>query len=773
MTTVHAEDRGASAASVQFDTKVLADRGYGEDVARFFAQRARFLPGVQMASVSINAGYAQLMDVRFNGDGDVCFDRQLLSRLRLRRADDLAEESCHDVRRLFPGSRVELQPGMSRVAIVVPEDAFDPDARDGASQRGGRAVMMNYRVFAQRFDGAVGSRDYFQAQIEPGFNIDNWVFRSSEVYTKSASLSTTQWQNAYVQRNIESLSSLWQAGSLYAASDFYAGLPVLGAQWFSDTAQAQAAPLVVPIQGIATSHAVIELRQRGQVIYRTVVSPGPYALSEVTGLMPGAEIEVRVTEEDGIVSQFIVPAPMAESAADLPTTYHMGGGRYRSLFYGEDAPRAPMLAYGDYAFSISPHMRLGSGAMVAQGYQNASMQWSLATRQQWVSAGLSTSHAQSLGSGVMGQAQASMTWFGNVSGGVAWQLRSRQYAMLEDSLWPNAQSTYTQSLSASVNWASLRWGAFAYTLTHAGDALGTSFLHAFTATRRLGRLQLNVSWQRDRYGRSAAYLALSLPLGRESVSARYYQNGRGDNAAAMSYQGRVGNNVGYQVDGYRDDSGSRVSASAQANSAYAQWAGGLSQTTTGQRSFYASATGSMVLTGDRALALSANRLGDSFVVVKVPELTGLRLNGPGTQATVSRLGTALLSMPYPYRTTRIQVDGKSLPLNYRLETTQLELNLARGAVFTQSMLATAIRQLVLQARMRDGSTAPQGTSVFNEQGDFVGTVVGDGNVLLINADIGTSLYLEPIGASRCKLQYTVPQRFDPELPYQEAPASCE
>lgn len=83
-------------------------------------------------------------------------------------------------------------------------------------------------------------------------------------------------QETYVLRAVESLKSVVQLGEFGLVGNTFSGLPVTGVQLYSDNAQLNDTQLIVPIEGIANTNATIEIRQRGRVIYRTVVAPGPF-----------------------------------------------------------------------------------------------------------------------------------------------------------------------------------------------------------------------------------------------------------------------------------------------------------------------------------------------------------------------------------------------------------------------------------------------------------------------------------------------------------------
>ncbi|SFS18608.1 outer membrane usher protein [Dyella sp. OK004] len=779
-TDIHASavDTAAGSAEILFDTKLLANRGYSEEVARFFSREARFLPGQKQVTVTVNAGRGQLREVRFDGEGQVCFERALLHQLGMRVPETPEGDACLDSKEVFPAMRVDLKPGIARVNLIVPEDAFDPAARESAYRRGGRAALLNYSVFARRLQGGGSGGDYFQAQLESGLNVDNWAFRSQGTYTRAKFSAGYQHQAAYVQRGIESMQSLLQAGQINAASDGFGGMPIIGAQIYSDNAQIGTGALAVPIQGIAETQAVIELRQRGQVIYRTVVAPGPFSLSDIGAVAGHADIDVVVMEEDGRTTRFSVPAPMSAATVSAPPIYHLGVGRYRLGAYDASAiTAAPWLVYGDYAFNVRPNLRLIQSALLAKRYQGLSAQASLSTESSaWVGANLRVSRSAPKGVGYEWQVQGSTSLGGNVSAGLSWQSRTRKFSVLEDTIYRYDGEGYVapflQSLSASLGWSSMMWGSFGYSVSHTRDVTGSYITHSLNAGRKLGRAHVNLSLQKGVQSYKAAYLSVTMPLGRDRLSTRLYHRNTGAHRVAANYQGKLSSDVGYQLDASGTGNERSLSASVAAQAAYAQWSGGVSQSSQGSRSMYGSATGSMVVTDDRTVAMGAGKVSDTFAVVKVPDLSGLRLTGSGSGVRTSAWGTALVPTIYPYHPSRIQVDGKSLPLNYRLETTAIELNLARGSVMTQTIGATEIRQLMLQVRMPNGSFARVGSSVLNSDGDFMGTVIGEGNLILTNADIGKPVYLESSGAPRCQVSYETPERFDPESPYEEAPATC-
>jgi outer membrane usher protein len=774
---------GASHASplgpggeVNFDLKQLAGAGFSAEVAQFFSHEVRFLPGVHMVGVSVNAGTRQDRQVRFDAEGRPCFDASLLTQLGMTSPTDAEGEACVDMAGAFPGWRVELRPGQSQMDLTVPQSAFVSGVGDGY-QRGGTAALLNYDLFASRYQSRFSDRGYLNARLEAGINADNWAVRSRGSYSHDGERSRYVQQETYAQRPIERLSALLQVGQLSTMSDGFGGLPILGAQLYSDAAQGANERLPVPIQGIADTHAVVEVRQRGQVVYRTVVAPGPYTISDVGAVTRGTDIEVVVTEEDGRSSRFVVPAPLAASQRPQPATFRVGAGKYRPLRGQVLVGPAPWVAYGDYAFNVIDAMRLSSSALLAQRYQGASAQTTFAAGERtWWGFGARVSRTPGHGLGHEWQVQGNASLGAGLYGGLSWQSRSRGFRLLEDTLLFRQQpedyvASFQRSLSASLGWSHARWGSIAYGLSRTKSEAGDATSHTLTASRRFGNVSANLSLQKAEGRGLAAFLNLQIPLGRDSVNARAYRYENGQQSVGAAYMGRLTPDVSYQVEAMHSDASRRLGASMQARTAYASLSGGVSQIDSHTRSFYGSASGGMALTGDGLFAMSSSRVSDTFAVVKIPSVSGIRMNATGGSAKTSVFGTALVPSIYPYRNARIQLDGKSLPFNYRFDTTAIDLKVARGTVSTHVIGARELRQLMLTVRTADGRPARVGSSIFNGDGDFMGTVVGEGNIVLDNEEIGQPVYMDHHG-TRCEIRYDVPTRFDPERPYEEAEATC-
>jgi outer membrane usher protein len=86
------------------------------------------------------------------------------------------------------------------------------------------------------------------------------------------------------------------------------------------------------VRGTAQSNARVTIRQNGQVIYETNVSPGPFEIKDLYATGYGGNLDVTVTEADGRTESFTVPyASVAQSLRPGTTRFSVTQGSYVTI----------------------------------------------------------------------------------------------------------------------------------------------------------------------------------------------------------------------------------------------------------------------------------------------------------------------------------------------------------------------------------------------------------------------------------------------------------
>lgn len=299
----------------------------------------------------------------------------------------------------------------------------------------------------------------------------------------------------------------------------------------------------------------------------------------------------------------------------------------------------------------------------------------------------------------------------------------------------------------------------------------SSVSHTFSASEQFGRVTTTLSIQSNSRGQNSAYLGLSMPLGKGSLTGRMQRN-NGNTTLGSTYQGTWDDNKGYSVGITSSNDQQRVNGAMNVKTAYSQLAGGVSQANNNSRSAYISSSGSMAY-ANNTFATSSAAIGDTFAIVNVPSQSDLRISSPSSGMSITDYaGTALLPSVVPYSASKAQISTKTLPLNVRLNSTSADLMMSRGSVATRNFEATEMRQLLLTIRNSRGEPMPVGANVLDAKGNFLGTLIGDGNFMLENNTIGATLRVKAANSGECIVSYVAPEKFDPDTLYEVADAVC-
>ncbi|EPN2807053.1 fimbria/pilus outer membrane usher protein [Serratia marcescens] len=762
------------ASAAGFDVKTLEQLGYNADIADFFSS-SRFLPGVYRVTLEVNAAQRYQEEVRFDQEGRLCLNAELADVLRLMLKAPPGE--CSHIETLWPEAQVKVFPGTFRVEITLPEAAFDPE-KLRREEQGGYAALMNYDLYGNHIRGRNGQQQTLQAMLEPGVNISNWVIRNRTSYTKSDTTETFNVYETSATRDFPRWGMRAQVGEFGAGGALSGGLPVTGVQLSSNHIRRDEAVLVVPLQGSVASQSTLEVKQRGQVIYRTLLPAGPFSLTRLGQAMAGVEAEVDITEADGRKQHFTV-TPGRDGEQGGQSGYQVALGRYRS-YQGLDTGSPPALLMGEKTFSLGQLSDAGVGGMVSSVYQRLGWQGNVGDEQgNWVSGGMLFTRGRQQGAQLEGQGQVRLS--DNMSLALSSQYRTVGFRDADEGLNTTSVSEDEEKVSrlrygggAALSWGSPGWGSLTYSLSHERYYHDSrkNWLHSVAYGTRIGRVSLSVNLQSSAQDRAAVYAGLSMPLGGGSFSSRLQRRQNNPGTLGNSWQGNVGKHMTGYLDVSRDANGEvQTSGNLSGNTAYTRVSAGASYAPQGSSVLSLSSSGTLGVVNNTWVT-SPQRAGDTMVLVRVPGQSGVRVSAGGGTGLTDYAGDVLLPSVYPYMPVSAEVDTMSMPLNLRLDSTGTSFELSRGAVARREFRVTEVRQLLLTIRDDQGNTLSTGASIHDEKGQLLGTVLGDGNLMLVNEDIGKTLRARRANMNDCQIHYEVPTVFDPAVLYEERDAVC-
>jgi len=775
-------------SAVDFDVSTLKSLGYGADVAEFFKQGSQFLPGSHDVTLIVNGSARYSATIKTGEQGQLCTTPALQRILKFREVS--IRPGCTDLALLYPGTQVTPHPHNATVDILVAESTFDPQLRGDELTYGGFALLSNYRIYGMQMTG-LNTQHFYQGQFESGINWRNWVLRNNSSFSAGKNSTQYQFNETTLSRSILPWHAQLQMGQLSTQGSLFGGTPLNGAQLYSDSALQNPQTLVVPVAGMAQTPATVEVMQNGRLLYRTLIPAGPFELDRINGIVSGQPLQVSVFQEDGQRQQFsVITSNRLTEAVISEPIYQVAVGQYRRRS-GNDVIATPVIINleGSLRFQQTDYL---AGLQYSDRYQSIggqlARQWG---EEQQIGSSLSGQYARN--SDAQGQQwnASTSTPLGPLSLGVSSLYRSRDYPTLDEtlqekeisapiaddenaSLWWIERKTKVAN-SASISWRDTDWGRLSYTLGHTlyyGDK-PDAVLHTLSYGKKIQTLSLSMSYQGGNDRDNRLFVNASVPFGRNASLSAQMQRYQEETTLTTTFNHRPNPLLGYSLGASRSHDTHRVNGSVNATTAYSQFAGSGSWSDNHSRSMMFSSSGALAYSND-LLATSPVALGDTFGVLRVPGQPGVQINtmGGGTTLT-NHFGIAAIPTLPINRKTTVQLNTRNLPLNVRLETTSFDVAVARGTVIARDVTATIMTQLLLAVTLSDGTPAPSGSSVINDKGQLIGVVMGSGNVLLSNEQIGLPVRLRMVNQTECLVSYPVPASFDPNLLYEAVDAVCQ
>ena len=773
---VCAEDSSPSG----FDAQTLQQRGIDPQLASLLLSAPRYAAGQHTVNLRVNGQRRGRLAVNFDQQGNLCFDHALLDAANLLPPGEV--QGCDDFLARYPQTLVEPDPATLTVSLVVPTDALRPVQQDiSGYETGGFAGLLNYDLsgFYNRF-GDDASR-FGSANTEVGFNAGDWIVRSRQVQTWQDGLSRSTHLEAYAQRTFASHQAVLQAGQINLYNPVLSGAQITGVQVLTEHALQEQGQGAL-IQGIANSPAQVEVRQNGALIHSTVVPAGPFTLTDVRRLNTRSDVEVTVKESVGSERRFTVPAAMLGLGLPAPG-YSVAAGRVRNV--GDAKGEDPWVVSGGWTGALHPQLTLGTGVLAASQYRSvgASLGWlPWLDSQIQLSTQVSNSQAQEKVSGV----QTDLSWSQRL--GEQWSIsaanswRSIGYRELEESTYArddnNRDSRYRDQQSLNLGWSHPRLGAFSAGVSRSANFAGDSSSRALASWgTSIGAVSLSASAEWQMGGRqqqdNAVYLNISVPLGESRRLRSWVRNSGGENRTGLGLTEQIDDQLSYRVSAEHDSSDHQVETTLgiSALPRYSQLDLSYSRSDAERSSYQGGARGGVVLHGD-GMTFSPYPVRDTFALVSVGDMSGIKLSTPSGPVWTDWQGQAVVPQVAAYGRSPVEVQTRSLPRNADINNGLAMISAGRGAVDRVEFGVGLTRRLLLTVSNDQGAPLPAGASVSSADGEFI-TLVQEGSQVFLPNVLGQStLWITTPQGSRCQLRYSLPEKADPSVYFETAPARC-
>nr|WP_324287513.1 fimbria/pilus outer membrane usher protein [Pseudomonas monsensis] len=801
---------GASTASAtQFNPMFLKDKGAKVDL-RFFEQSNGVVPGDYSVDIYLNQRLERREDISFVADEDTPkADARPILKIGLLREmgvdierlqkegvvfkDSTDDEPVNLLR--IEGAVVEMDVSKLSLNISVPQAYIKRRSRGYVDpslwDEGITAAFTNYQMNFNRNTGGGFESDYGYLGLRSGFNIGQWRLRNDSSLSQSTGTARKFSSNrTYLEHDVTSIKGRFALGQLYTNGDIFDSSRFRGLQLGSDIGmlpdnESGYAPVV---RGIAETHATVEVRQNGYVIYSTTVSPGAFEIRDIYPGGSNGDLEVTIIESDGRERKY------TQAYSYLPVMVRQGTFQYSLSMgkYDSEGMKSPNLMQGTAVYGATDNLTTYGGVLSADGYKAFNIGLGLNTGLGGMSLDITNSQshpdhgeantgqsARFLYSKTLNSTNTTFTMVGYRYSTSGYRTLSEHIQESSDADQQNFISSRPKSrLDLNINQNIGRGSVF----VSAGE---TNYWNRAGSMRRLqlgysgnvGDVSYSITAShtqdggRSRESDNQLAFAVSIPFGSGSRSQRMYSN--------FTRSGKEGDSLQTGVSGYLDDAG-KLSYSAQAGtfgsehsgSAGLGWDGptaklagnyAVSGTT---RHLDFSAAGSVVAhSGGVTLG---QPVGETFALVEVPGIKGVSANG--ATARTDSAGYAIESYVQPYRYNEIGLDTQTLGTDVEVLDTSTRVVPRRGAVVKAHFEASSGRRVQVDLTLNNGRKLPFGAQVEDEGGKLLAVVDNTSRALVFGIKNEGQLKVK-WAEGICFAPYRLPPR-DSALTYDQINLTC-
>ncbi|WP_337264987.1 MULTISPECIES: fimbria/pilus outer membrane usher protein [unclassified Serratia (in: enterobacteria)] len=764
------------ARNLEFDASFLnIDDKKSVDLSRF-ANGSSGLPGVYKTALYINDQLVSNTDIEFKTREDKsvypCLTSEIIKNITFNYdklpADFLnpknGGELCIDLQHKLPQAQVNYDSNEQRLDIVIPQVYMLTAARGTVSpelwDRGVPALLLGYNVNGYSSESQGNTFNSMFASVNAGLNVDAWYLRHNGSYSWTDN-GQKQYSNinTYLQRDIPQLMGRMLIGQSNTPGQIFDTLPFSGIQLASDERMLPESlrGYAPDIRGIARTNARVTVRQNGQVLYETTVTPGEFLINDLYPTGYGGDLDVTVRESDGTEQTFRVPyASVAQLLRPGSSRYSVTAGELRSdslrdkpALYQATYQRGltnAITGYGGlqvsqdyYALQLGAAVGLPVGAMAfdvtqarahlgnntdAQGRHLSNNSLSGQSYQLSYSKMISETNSN------LSLAAYRFSTDGYMDFMTAMQTRdtvARGYS--PDSIWrAKNRFTVTAGQGLAEGWGQLYVSG---SIQNYWNKEGTEKQYQVGYNNHYKNLSYGISANRSYSSLGTTQtnylLSFSLPLGRNDqihtpqlrMDLSHDSSGRNGQQATLSGTAGADNQFNYGVTAMNANQGVGSSGSLSANyrSPFTAMSGTYS-TGKGYQSVSAGLYGTVI--GHSGGVTLTPYTSDTFALVEAKGAKGASVSSyPGVR--IDSFGYAVVPYLNAYQMNEVSIDPNGMPADVELDNTSQKVAPYSGAVVKVKYDSKRGTPILIMATYQ-GEPVPFGANVVDEKGNSVGSV---------------------------------------------------
>jgi outer membrane usher protein len=781
------------------DSFIKQPNGQVVDLARF-SQGANVLPGIYKVVVNLNTEQLTVANVEFKSTEDkrvvVCLPSDVFNLINFKKEqikftqwDELIRsKECVDLKRVIPEAVLDFDSESQQLNISIPQIYLNHQARGTVPasmwDSGIPAFMLGYNMNAYESQSNNYESKSLYAAVNSGLNIGAWYFRHSGSYNWSKDGGGSyNVLNTYVQRDLPFISGRLVAGESNTSGQLFDTVPMTGVEIGSDErmlpeSQRGYAP---EVRGVARTNAKVTVKQSGQTIYETTVSPGAFVINDLYPTGYGGNLDVTIEEADGSQQNFSIPySSVSQLLRPGSQRYSVSVGKLRDDSISDD----PQILEATYQHGFSNILTGYAGIQANKDYQALKLGTAVGLKIGAIAFDVTQSQThlpspekenlsgqsyQLSYSKLIDETNSNITLAAyrfSSSGYMDYMTAMRTMDAIKNgedkgNIW-RQKNRFTVSISQGMpdDWGQLYLSASLEDYWQQ-DSLNKQYQLGYSNLYKLLNYSVNISRSEDAYGtaQTSYFLNFSFPLweNRSSYAPQVSLSYNQDSEGRTGEQAMISGSAGAENQYTWNVSGSNDSETKSSGSIGGSYRGGLAQVSGSYSKgadYHSTSLGmSGTLVAHSGGVTFSSYTGDTFALVEAKGAEGATIPSyPGLK--VDRYGYALFPASNPYQMNDVVIDPKGTARNVELENTSQKIAPRYGAVVKVKFNADKGTPILIASTLT-GKPLPFGSEVFDTKNQSVGMVAQGSIIYARVADTKGALTVKwgDDAASQCSVSY--------------------
>lgn len=782
VSTPDPEQTQSSAVEADFDSAFLIGDAKKIDIDRFKYGNP-VLPGDYNVDVYVNGNWFGKHRMLFkatetNKNAYTCFSSNQLLEYGVKAeaiASPVASKDsnnvigCRKLDQWIEDSFYEFDTSKLRIDISIPQSSMQKNAQGYVDpsvwDRGINAGFISYYASAyQTLDRLQGNQERTNAfmSLNTGANLAGWQFRHNGQWqwndedSQNRSKSSYDATSTFVQRAFSQYRGVLTLGDSFTTGEVFDSYGYRGLDFSSDDRMLPNSMVgyAPRIRGNAKTNAKVEVRQQGQLIYQTTVSPGGFEINDLYPTGFGGELEVSVIEASGEIQRYSIPySSVVQMLRPGMSRYSVSIGQFRD----KDIDLDPWVAQTKYQRGINNIITGYGGFQLAEDYAGVTIGSAFSTPIGAIA--LDVTHSQAdferrnkqTGQSFKLSYSKLITPTDTNLTLAAYRYSTENFYKLRDAVLvqdldnkgissdyvgkqrSEFQITLNQGLPerwgniyATGSWVNYwnrnetsRQYQVGYSNSYAGLTYGLS------ANKR--ELENNLTGQRD--SDTEYMMTLSFPFSFKKSTANFNSITTQDNIN-LGVSGVVGDRFNYGASvaaQYSENPSMNVNGQYRTNystlGASYSLADSYQQLVLSSRGNIVAHSGGVLFGPDQ---------GQTMVLVYAPDAEGAKVNN-ATGLSINKAGYAVIPYVTPYRLNDITLDPVGMSTEVELDGSSQRIAPYAGSITKVDFTTKTGKAIYISSRRSNGETLPFAAEVFDSKGEYVG-MVAQGSLVYLRTD---------------------------------------